>query len=151
MREKFNCSRKSAVQWLRSTALMSPFFAAVNEGINRNGRFAGDRWSLGEALGHSSRQQLATLPTAKLAAGAHRRPWERHIPPQSISRGILTIRILLKNPSGKKATVKKTISDVSPDHSNRLQTKLARKNYRHFSYIFAHLQEWGVLQQNQSH
>src|ERR1035438_7001665 len=56
--------------------------------------------------------------------------------------------ILLKNLSGKKATVKKTTSDVFPDHSNRLQTKLARKNYRHFSYIFAHLQEWGVLQQN---
>jgi hypothetical protein len=56
--------------------------------------------------------------------------------------------ILLKNPSGKKATVKKTTSDVSPGHSNRLQTKLARKNYRHFSYIFAHLQEWGVLKQN---
>src|ERR1035438_7044687 len=56
--------------------------------------------------------------------------------------------ILLKNPSGKKATVKKTTSDVSPGHSNRLQTKLARKTYRHFSYIFAHLQEWGVLKQN---
>ena len=56
--------------------------------------------------------------------------------------------ILLKNPSGQKATVKKTISDVSPDHSNRVQTKLARKNSRHFSYIFTHLQKRGVLQQN---
>src|ERR1035437_8569188 len=56
--------------------------------------------------------------------------------------------ILLKNPSGQKVTVKKTISDVSPGNSNRVQTKLARKNSRHFSCIFTHLQKGGVLQQN---
>jgi hypothetical protein len=53
--------------------------------------------------------------------------------------------ILLKNPSGQKATVEKTISDVSTGHSNRVQTKLARKNSRHFAYIFAYLQEWGFF------
>src|ERR1017187_695276 len=57
--------------------------------------------------------------------------------------------ILLKNPTGQKATVKRTISDVSLGHSNRVQTKLARKNFQHFSYIFTHLQNRGVLQQNQ--
>src|ERR1035437_10392524 len=56
--------------------------------------------------------------------------------------------ILLKNPSGQKVTVKKTISDVSPGNSNRVQTKLARKNSRQFSCIFTHLQKRGVLQQN---
>jgi hypothetical protein len=56
--------------------------------------------------------------------------------------------ILLKNPSDQKVTVKKTISDVSPGNSNRVQTKLARKNSRHFSCIFTHLQKGGVLQQN---
>src|ERR1035437_5407193 len=60
-----------------------------------------------------------------------------------------TALILLKNPSGQKVTVKKTISDVSPDNSNRVQTKLARKNSRQFSCIFTHLQKRGVLQQNQ--
>src|ERR1035437_7866234 len=58
--------------------------------------------------------------------------------------------ILLKNPSGQKVTVKKTISDVSPGNSNRVQTKLARKNSRQFSCIFTHLQKRGVLQQNQN-
>jgi len=58
------------------------------------------------------------------------------------------VLILLKNPSGQKVTVKKTISDVSPGNSNRVQTKLARKNSRHFSRIFTHLQKRGVLQQN---
>jgi hypothetical protein len=57
--------------------------------------------------------------------------------------------IRLKNPSGQKVTVKKTISDVSPGNSNRVRTKLARKNSRHFSCIFTHLQKQGVLQQNQ--
>ena len=57
--------------------------------------------------------------------------------------------ILLKNPSGQKVTVKKTISDISPGNSNRVRTKLARKNSRHFSCIFTHLQKRGVLQQNQ--
>ena len=57
--------------------------------------------------------------------------------------------ILLKNPSGQKMTVKKTISDVSPGDSNRVQTKLARKNSRHLSCILTQLQKWGVLQQNQ--
>jgi hypothetical protein len=56
--------------------------------------------------------------------------------------------ILLKNPSGQKVTVKKTISDVSPGNSNRVQTKLTRKNSRQFSCIFTHLQKGGVLQQN---
>jgi hypothetical protein len=56
--------------------------------------------------------------------------------------------IRLKNPSGQKVTVKKTISDVSPGNSNRVRTKLARKNSRHFSCIFTHLQKQGVLQQN---
>src|ERR1019366_2768103 len=60
----------------------------------------------------------------------------------------MTLSILLKNPSGQKVTVKKTISDVSPGDSNRVQTKLARKNSRHFSCIFTHLQKRGVLQQN---
>src|ERR1019366_3938830 len=63
--------------------------------------------------------------------------------------GGLMYLILLKNPSGQKATVKRTISDVSLGHSNRVQTKLARKNFQHFSYIFTHLQNRGVLQQNQ--
>src|ERR1035437_9003418 len=63
----------------------------------------------------------------------------------------MTISIRLKNPSGQQVTVKKTISDVSPGNSNRVQTKLARKNSRHFSCIFTHLQKRGVLQQNQSH
>src|ERR1019366_8041980 len=62
----------------------------------------------------------------------------------------MTLSILLKNPSGQKVTVKNTISDVSPGNSNRVQTKLARKNSRHFSCIFTHLQKRGVLQQNQS-
>src|ERR1019366_9377748 len=62
--------------------------------------------------------------------------------------GGLMYLILLKNPSGQKATVKRTISDVSLGHSNRVQTKLARKNFQHFSYIFTHLQNRGVLQQN---
>ena len=53
------------VQWLR---LMSPFFAAVNEGNSRNGRLVGERGSLLEALGCSSRQQLATLPTGSSAS-----------------------------------------------------------------------------------
>src|SRR5664280_1071335 len=60
----------------------------------------------------------------------------------------LTASILLKNPSGQKETVKRTISDVSLGHSNRVQTKLARKNFQHFSYSFTHLQNRGVLQQN---
>src|ERR1035437_4847273 len=57
--------------------------------------------------------------------------------------------ILLKNPSGQKVAVKKTISDVSPGNSNRVQTKLARMNSRQFSCIFTHLQKRGVRQQNQ--
>ena len=56
--------------------------------------------------------------------------------------------ILLKNPSDQKDTAKRTISDVSLDHSNRVQTRLARKNFRHFSRIFAHRPKEGVLQQN---
>jgi hypothetical protein len=56
--------------------------------------------------------------------------------------------ILLKNPSDQKEAVKKTMSDVSLDHSNRVQTKLARKNARHFSCISAYLQKQGVFQQN---
>jgi hypothetical protein len=70
---------------------------------------------------------------------------------QTASRRNMTFSILLKNPSGQKVTVKKTISDVSPGNSNRVQTKLARKNSRHFSRIFTHLQKRGVLQQNHSH
>ena len=62
--------------------------------------------------------------------------------------GQLMRLILLKNPFGQKATVKRTMSDVSLGHSNRVQTKLARKNFQHFSYIFTHLQNRGVLQQN---
>src|ERR1035437_2203537 len=73
-----------------------------------------------------------------------------YIPP-SRPRPNVTLSILLKNPSGQKVTVKKTISDVSPGNSNRVQTKLARKNSRHFSCIFTHLQKGGVLQQNQTH
>jgi hypothetical protein len=46
-----------------------------------------------------------------------------------------------RDPSDQKETVKKTISDVFPGHSNRVQTKLARRNSRHFSCTFAHLQE----------
>ena len=57
--------------------------------------------------------------------------------------------ILLKNPSDQKETVKKTISDVSLDPSNRVQVNLARKNSRHFSCVFADLQKQGVFQQNQ--
>jgi hypothetical protein len=64
-------------------------------------------------------------------------------------RGQTIVWILLKNPSDQKATVKKTISDVSLDHSNRVQSKLARKNSRHFSGIFAHPQKQGVFQRNQ--
>src|ERR1035437_9653920 len=63
----------------------------------------------------------------------------------------MTFSILLKNPSGQKETVKRTISDVSLGHSNRVQTKLARNNFQHFSYSFTHLQNRGVLQQNHSH
>jgi len=36
--------------------------------------------------------------------------------------------ILLKKPSDQKETLQKTISDVSLDDSNRVQTKLARKH-----------------------
>jgi hypothetical protein len=63
-------------------------------------------------------------------------------------RGQAIVWILLKNPSDQKATVKKTMSDVSLDHSNRVQTKLARKNSRHFSRTFAYLQKEGVFQRN---
>src|ERR1035437_8910458 len=69
---------------------------------------------------------------------------------RTASRRNMTFSIRLKNPSGQKVTVKKTISDVSPGNSNRLRTKLARKNSRHFSCIFTHLQKQGVLQQNHS-
>jgi hypothetical protein len=67
---------------------------------------------------------------------------------KTIGKSGKLVLILLKNPSGQKATVKKTISDVSLGHSNRVQTKSARKNSRHFSYILTHLQKEGVLQQN---
>jgi hypothetical protein len=46
--------------------------------------------------------------------------------------------------------VKKATSNVFLNYSNRVQTKLARKNSRLFSFIFAHLQkQGGGLQQNQ--
>jgi hypothetical protein len=38
------------------------------------------------------------------------------------------VLILLKKPSDQKETLQKTISDVSLDDSNRVQTKLARKH-----------------------
>src|SRR5664280_313158 len=60
-------------------------------------------------------------------------------------RGKGMLLILLKNPSGQKETVKRTISDVSLGHSNRVQTKLARKNFQHFSYSFTHLQNRGFF------
>ena len=57
--------------------------------------------------------------------------------------------ILLKKPSDQKETLQKTISDVSLDDSNRVQTKLARKHSRHSSSILGHLQKQGVFQRNQ--
>ena len=50
------------------------------------------------------------------------------------------VGILLKNPSGKKTKVKKTISDVSLGHQNRVLAILAREIFRHFLLICAVLE-----------
>src|ERR1035437_6827865 len=55
-----------------------------------------------------------------------------------------------EEPLWSKSDSEKDHLDVSPGNSNRVQTKLARKNSRQFSCIFTHLQKRGVLQQNQS-
>src|ERR1035437_8215454 len=64
---------------------------------------------------------------------------------RGVTNSLLT---LLKNASERIATAKKTISGLSLNRLNRVQTRLGRKNSRHFSCIFAHRQKEGVLQQN---